>query len=477
MINKTLFLNTLFCPTYGWMVKNNHIPTDKSLSAQMRIEEGLEIHHRAQNLYPDRLVINNTHIFTAAQKTIQVIIDKNIPVIYEATFIVDNYVTKADILVREKEGWHLFEIKSSVNLKEELIDDVAYTAMIINKSGLKVVKYSLFLLSKNYRLGMSDKDLFVEKDITKEVSLKMQLFSSYCQEVNKTLFSKTTPTPTLSIDCKTCEIFDTCVGKGIVNHIFDLPRLHKNKFYRLVDLGIFSIEDIPDDFELTDNQTVVWQSIKNEKPVVQPGLKKELEKVVFPAYYLDFETIQTAIPLYPNIAPFTQIPTQYSLHQCSAPGQIINHYEYLAEPSRDCRRELAERLIADCGKKGTIFEYSNFEQNIISGLIDEYPDLQIPLQAILHRIIDLCSIVRKYYYHPDFHGSYSIKDVLPVMVNDMGYDDLNISEGGEAMAVFAYMAKGKYNKQEMQTKRNELLEYCKVDTLAMVRVHEKLVEL
>lgn len=475
MINKSLFLNTLVCPTYGWMVKNDHIPTEESLSDQLRIEEGLEIHQRAQNLYPKMYVVNNTDIITAVEKTKQLINDKNKSVIYEATFVVDNYVTKADILVREKRGWHLLEIKSSVNLKDELMDDVAYTAMVIDGFGLKVRKYSLLLLSKDYRLGMTDTELFVKEDITTDVAIKMKLFSNCSKNIDNILFSPTKPYPAIIFGCKDCLIFDSCVGEGIDNHIFNLPRLHVNKFNRLSDLGIYRMEDIPEEYELTDNQVVVWKSVKTGKPRVQPGLKKELQKVVFPAYYLDFETIQTAIPLYPNIAPYTQIPTQYSLHQCSAPGQIVNHYEYLAEPSRDCRRELAERLIADCGEQGTIFEYSNFEEKIIQSLIVEFPDLEIPLQSILNRIVDLCDIVRKYYYHPKFHGSYSIKDVLPVMIDDIGYDNLNISNGGEAMAVFAYMAKGKYDKREMKKRRKELLEYCKMDTLAMVRLHEKLV--
>jgi hypothetical protein len=107
--------------------------------------------------------------------------------------------------------------------------------------------------------------------------------------------------------------------------------------------------------------------------------------------------------------------------------------EYLADPSRDCRRELAESLIRDCGSEGSIFSYSSFEKTVINGLKKSFPDLDKDLEALTGRIIDLCAIFQKYYYHPDFHGSYSIKDVLPVLMPKMSYEHLDINDGGMAI--------------------------------------------
>ena len=126
-----------------------------------------------------------------------------------------------------------------------------------------------------------------------------------------------------------------------------------------MDLGISRIEDIPDDFKLTENQIKVRNAVKSGQPIIKDGLREALNQVSFPAYHLDFETINTAIPLYSDIAPFTQIPVEYSVHKCSAPGQVIEHFKYLADPTKDCRRDLAESLIDDCGTKGTIFSYSS----------------------------------------------------------------------------------------------------------------------
>ena len=184
----------------------------------------------------------------------------------------------------------------------------------------------------------------------------------------------------------------------------------------------------------------------------------------------------TAIPLYPDIAPYTQIPTQYSIHRCSDVGLIIEHLEYLADPSKDCRRELAEKLINDLGEDGSIIIYSSFEKAVINSLGRLYPDLLGKLNSLVGRMIDLGAIIGKNYYHPDFHGSTSIKITLPVLVPDMSYDNLEIADGDSAMATFAYLALGKYEGREAEAVKRHLLEYCKQDTLAMVELHQQLAE-
>lgn len=196
----------------------------------------------------------------------------------------------------------------------------------------------------------------------------------------------------------------------------------------------------------------------------------------WPAYYLDFETVMTAIPLYPDIAPYTQIPTQYSIHVCSKPGDITNHSEYLADPSKDCRRELARKLLYDLRGKGSIIAYGNFEKVVINSLAELYPDLSEKLQDLTSRMVDLEGIIRKNFYHPDFCGSTSLKSVLPVLAPDLSYDDLEIADGDSAMAAFAYLALSRYQAKEAEVVKRNLLEYCKRDTLAMVKLHQRLTE-
>jgi len=238
-------------------------------------------------------------------------------------------------------------------------------------------------------------------------------------------------------------------------------------------MGVLSIKNIPGDFTLTDKQSFVRKAVKTGQIMIKDGPKSAFGKIVYPAYYLDFETANTGIPLYPGIAPYTQIPFLYSVHQCSAPGKIVSHSAYLADTAVDCRRQLAENLIRDCGEKGTVFSYSGFEKQIIKGLIECCPDLKDSLEKLISRLVDLKEILAKYIYHPDFRGSYSIKKVLPVLVPDMSYENLEIQDGGEAMAQFAWLVRGRYQGEEIEKVKNSLVRYCGVDTLGMVRVHER----
>jgi len=210
------------------------------------------------------------------------------------------------------------------------------------------------------------------------------------------------------------------------------------------------------------------------KPYRSRQLRKHVSEIVWPAYYLDFETTQTALPLYPGTAPYEQIVTQYSVHRCSRPGQIDAHLDYLADPKRDDRRELAERLLADLGTAGSIVVYSGFEKAVLRGLTARFPDLAGGLAGLIDRLFDLLDVVKHGCYHAEFHGSYSIKSVLPVLVPDMSYDHLDVRNGAEASVWFARMARGEVAAEDHDRVRRRLLEYCAQDTLALVRIHEQL---
>ena len=182
----------------------------------------------------------------------------------------------------------------------------------------------------------------------------------------------------------------------------------------------------------------------------------------------------TVIPLYPDIAPYTQIPTQYSVHICQDIDSTPEHREYLADPTRDCRKELAGSLIGDLGTEGSIVSYSAFEKSVINSLMRWFPNLSQSLDSLSERIVDLEAIIRKNFYDPDFHGSTSIKTTLPVLVPEMSYDGMEIADGDSAMAAFAYLAMGKYEAGEAEVIKRQLLKYCEQDTLAMVKLHRKL---
>jgi len=481
-VSKNVFLNALVCPSLGWLLRSGE-PIEQlseealSLAEQFRIEQGAEIGGRARELYPQGKLIDERVPVKAANETITLLADKKQSIIFEATFLVDSYVTRADILKREKKGWHLVEVKSSVNDKPELVDELAYTAMVMMRAGVEISSSALMLVSKDYRLGMKDEALFVEVDHTDDALLRAVEFTNFWDEVKKQTGAPAMPVPELQLACKKCPLFADCLGKGIDNHVLEIPRLSPKKFDSLKALGVVCIEDIPPTFELTQNQAVVRDCVLSKKPHINGSLKVELDSIVWPTYYLDFETVMIAIPLYPDIAPYTQMPIQYSIHKCSDVGKVVAHKEFLSDHRKDDRRRLAETLISDLESVGNIITYSNFEQNTINALARLYPDLSDKLERMLDRMVDLEAIIRRNFYHPDFHGSISIKRTLPALVPDMSYDDLEIREGDSASAAFAYLALGRWKAEsDIQAIRNNLLQYCARDTLAMVKLHQRLAE-
>jgi predicted RecB family nuclease len=474
LITKDLFLTALQCPSRSWHEIHLSTPKPMSIYDKFIIEEGLDIHKKAQHLFPYGLLVTGNNI-SAVKMTVELLNKPDVSTLYEATFMIHSGITRADVLKKTPSGLHLIEIKSGLDPKEDYLDDLAYTTMVCKQAGLSITTCSLLLLNRDYRYGMPVSALFKEVDCTEEVMRRSDLFWSQYDAIVKKVFSKNKLPLDYKYECKNCDYTDTCLKNNPEYHIFDLPRLSHTKFCRLRELGIDNIEDIPADFGLSPNQEKVRAAVLVGNPYIdKEGLRKELEQLVYPLHFLDFETVTTAIPLYEGIGPYTQIPTQYSLHVCSEAGDIVHHYEYLSDSHKDGRRKLAETLIEHCGSEGSIFCYSSFEKTVINGLISLFPDLIEELQGLVDRLVDLCAILQRNYYHPDFHGSYSIKTVLPVMVPALNYENMEISNGSDAVAQFAYLARGKYSKKETKVVRSSLLEYCKLDTLAMVKVWERL---
>ena len=182
------------------------------------------------------------------------------------------------------------------------------------------------------------------------------------------------------------------------------------------------------------------------------------------------------MPLYPQTAPHTQILTQFSIDKSENVPEVSQHFEYIADHTKDCRREIAEKLVQYLGEEGSVITYSNYEKIAIGKLSAMFPDLRGELGGIMERIVDLEAIVRKNYYDAGFRGRSSIKKVLPVMIPEMNYDDLAIGEGGDAAAAFAFMAMGLYDEEKITETKKNLLQYCARDTLAMVKMHKFLLD-
>lgn len=475
-INKTVFLKSLDCPVYAWHLYRGLVPKSSTLSNEFLIMESANIRSMARIMFPEGVWVSGS-VRDAVKKTKELINDENIKTIFDPVFEYNGFVSKIDILTRDESGaWQIIDIKAGGKGKKKYISDMAYESLVASKTLPFISKVVMFLLSKDFRLGKPVEELFSKIDCSEEVFAKAKELEDlfpYCKEI---VYSKQPKEKYLKLMCKNCALFPECTGKDIEYHIFDLPRLSQLVFDKLAEMKIWQVKDIPPETELKPLQKIVKDCILNNKIFINPELKNELKKIVFPAYYLDFESVMTIYPLYKDIAPHSQITTQYSVHKCDAIDHITDHFEYIADHKRDCRRTIAQNLIDIFGDTGSIITYSSFEKNIILKLGNLYPDLLSKLELIADRIVDFEEILRNNYYDRRFHGRTSIKKVLPIMIPEMNYDSLKIGEGEVALSAFAYMAMGLYNEDKIKETKKNLLEYCKQDTLALVEMHKFLAE-
>jgi len=444
------------------------------------MQQGQEVGELARKLYPDGVLVPSFNIERAAQITNEHIAAGH-KTIFEASVAAGPFVARADLLTRASDGWHVLEVKSSFSDKSStssLIDDLAYTVMVFRRSGLRVSQASLVLLSRQYRFGDSPERLFDVVDKTTDAMTRADEFTAVADSTAKVVLHDEPPAPQLSCACRVCTAFgDACLGAKGVPTVLEIPSLHSKKGQRLSAEGIVAISGIPDDLELNDRQNRAVRSAMSGQMIVEEGLESALTEFIWPCHYLDFETVATVLPLYQGLGCHAQVLTQFSIHHRNRIDSEVRHSEYLAEAGRECQRELAEAMIRALGQNGSVVVYSSFESTRIKGLQKLLPDLSEQLQAILDRLVDLLKVVADHVYHPDFRGSFSIKKVLPALLPDLSYAGLAIRDGDLAITRFARMARGEVVGAEAEAARRQLLDYCEMDTLAMVRLHEKLVEL
>ncbi len=442
----------------------------------IRMRQGQEIHRLARDRFPAGVFVGDLKAERAISRTQNLLEDQSARVLFEPYFKHGRCVTRADSLSRRDDGWSLEEVKSSLGQNPAHLDDLAYTTMVMQGSGLSIREITLTLVNKEYRRGSSDVPLLWSVDVTEQVSARAAGFEALRPEIESALAAQACPEATLIWACRGCDFFaDQCVGRGMTDPIFEVPRIGAKKFSALLEHGATEIADIPVDFELSGHQRRVVDSVQAGEMWVSEKLTETIDAWEWPLLYLDFETVSTCLPLYDGLGPYNQIPTQYSLHIRRRPAGIPEHREYLADSAEDCRREFAELLLADLGTDGNIVVYSSFEKTILTRLQEWFEDLAEPLERIKERLVDLQLIIQKHVWHPEFRGSTSIKRTLPVLVPDMDYSDLEIANGDHASAAFYNMATGSIGPDAQETTRASLLLYCERDTLAMVQLHEALV--
>ena len=455
---------------------------------QAIFDTGNAVGELARQRFPNgRLIAEQYYEHSQAVETTKALLaDNAVPPLYEAAFTFQGIRTRVDILrqsgTREFEReFDLVEVKSSTSVKSEHISDVAIQLYSVEGSGLPVKKAYLMHLNKGYVYPGGPhnlEQLFILEDVAGAArSLVVESLPGNLERMEEALQQDAAPDIETGRHCRTpyrCPFYGHCHQNEPEHPIAELPRLSEKAAATLAAAGIRDIGSIPPDFGgLSPTQQRVQNSVAMGRPFISPNLAVNLAGISLPASFLDFETFGPAIPLYVGTRPYQVIPFQWSLHLRDS-AERLSHRSFLNSDAGDPRERFVTSLLESIPSEGSIMTYSNYEETVIKGLAREFPQYEGRLLALCGRLFDLLKVIRDGYYHPEFHGSYSIKSALPTLVPDLDYSDLEIA-GGSVASLNYFRLIDQDTPESDKVKITEALHnYCKRDTEAMVRIYDAL---
>jgi hypothetical protein len=474
-LSKSLFLRGLQCHKSLWLIKNSpELATPPDTSLLTVFEMGKEVGKLARGLFPGGEAVGFEDDRKKMVEKTQELIESGVETIYEATFRYDNVLVMIDILHRGRKGLEIYEVKSSTGVKDINLSDLSAQYYVLFGGGLPVTKASLVHINNEYvRKGnINVHELFTIVELTDEVK-------AYQSDVKDELLRMRTalgpdcPDIDIAPHCENpyeCDFVSHCWEHIPENSIFELKGKGINKFSYYKN-GIVHFNDL-DINELNEKQRMQVDAELNDKKIVnKEGVKEFLDTLYYPLYFLDFETFGLAIPPFDGLRPYEHIPFQYSLHLLESKDAELKHYEFLAEPGVDQREELIKGLISLISDNVCILVYNvGFEKSVLSNLAEHFPPYREKLMKIHENFVDLMAPFRqRYYYTKEMKGRYSLKSVLPALLPELSYDGMAISSGGDASVIYSTLHLIEDKKEVEQIKR-DLLEYCKFDTFAMVKL-------
>lgn len=472
------------CPKKLWL--EIHRPELLKISdvSEAKYQIGYQVGKIAQSVYdPNSLgaVIDiKSEGFQQALERTKKLLNSSAP-IFEAGFSANGGLAFADVLLPDQIGgvkaWRMIEVKSSTCVKDYHLEDIAIQTYIAKAAGIPLKSVSIAHIDSSwvYQGNLDYSGLLIEQDLTQNALARSEKVQSWISQAQKIILDNE-PVIKTGNQCNTpfeCGFHEYCNRDEIQSRypLKWLPRLSIKKVNQLLEIGINDLTKVPDDFLNSIQKLVKDQTISNTAFFDSEATFKSLSGLTLPAYFLDFETIQFAVPIWQDTSPYQQITFQFSLHVLDEQERLM-HAEFLDLSADDPSKNFAISLVNECGKDGPVFVYNaGFETSRIRELAERYPDLKEELLAINDRVVDLLPIARNNYYHPSQQGSWSIKKVLPALVPELSYEKLEgVKDGGMAMDAYFEAIHPSTCTDRKAIIHRQLLEYCKLDTYAMVKL-------
>ena len=485
-LSKTEYMMFLKHPAWLWLKKHDKgklPPVDDALQAMF--DDGHEFEKYAEQLFPDAVTVgfsfeeNNYRTMPVRTKEV---VESGAKIILQGRLEAGEITCIFDVIERVGENeYDLYEIKSSTEVKEDHVLDLAFQTTVLQNAGLKVRKSFVIHVNNNFeRSGdIEIAKLATQSEVTEQVKEKLEYTKT---QIQKALMVAHSPLPPdfsprhvgLRALDEWMAIYEAMFPQDHPHNIFKLTHLNPQIVGELEDLGVKLIADIPEGFKLNSKQQRQVTATKQDKRDVKKDKVKEfLAKFTFPLYFLDYETFSTVIPPFDGLRPYQQVPFQYSIHRLEQNG-TLTHKEFLHTRNSHPGLPLLKQLVEDVGDKGTVLVwYESFEKGRNEELGLMFPDYAQKMKQLNERVVDLMiPFSSGWFVDKDFFGSASIKKVFPVLISELAYEALNIKEGGTASRTWKETFLDGKNLERKDQIVKDLLAYCGLDTLAMVQLFE-----
>lgn len=474
------------CPRRLWLEVHRPDLAEFSDGAEARFTVGDKVGALARKLFdPDgrgTLIDPRREGYPAAIQRTQELLSGSAP-IFEATFVANGGLALADVMLPVAKGspagWRMIEVKSSTEVKPHQLEDVAIQTYIAFQAGAQIKQVDLVHVDNTwvYQGDGNYVGFLAPVKVTNEVLRLSPEVQCWIDDAQKVAAKNTEPKRHTGSHCHTpfeCPFFEHC-RSAEPQPAFDarwLPRIQKKALHARIDeLEPAEMRDVPDSLLNKLQRRVKSCTLSGEMFFDARGAAADLKDCKLPAVFLDFETVNLAVPRWKGTRPYQQIPFQFSAHILRR-SLKLEHLEFLDLSGNDPRRPFVESLLAACGESGQVFVYNaSFEKSRIEELADAFRDVRRALQALNDRVFDLLPVTRDHFYHPDQRGSWSIKRVLPCIAPELSYDLLDgISEGGAAMDAYVEATAPDIDPARKAIIEQQLLKYCGRDTEALVRL-------
>jgi hypothetical protein len=466
------------CPRRLWLQTYRRDLAQKGEALENQLAQGRRVGVAARRGYPDGLLIGHADNPAAAiDETRQALSRSGDVTLFEPALRCADILVRADILIRRRDTWRLIEVKSSTKVRPHHVTDAALQTWVVRGAGLDVECVEIAHVDKTF-VYPGDHDyggLFAHADVTDAVTPLQDEIPAWIDAAQRDLAG---PMPEIAVgpQCTspfTCEFLAFCAPETAQFPVDILPhgaRLAR----RLREEGFADLRDVPLDRLEREDHRRIWRVTRNGRAELDAAAVATLAALPWPRYFLDFETVGPAVPLWPGTRPYQKIPMQWSCHRLDADGTLTQPPPFLDTTGDDPRRAFAGRLVATIADTGTIFVYNAaFERGVLMQLAEAFPDLGQALHGMAHRLFDLLPFAREHYYHPAMMGSWSIKRVLPTIAPELDYANLESVQSGDMVEpVYFELIDPETAVGRKAVLTAALLTYCERDTLGMVRLAE-----